>query len=73
MEVLQEDGANLNGAYDSLVDAKGQSNIILHPWFVPYLNKGASIADITEIFTKTEIREWKKEMESIRPVHHPWK
>ena len=68
---MQEDGANLNGAHDSLVDAKAQSDIILHPWFVPYLNKAASIVDITDIFTKTEVREWKKEMESIRPVHHP--
>ena len=63
---------NLNGAHDSLVDAKAQSDIILHQFFVPYINKGFSIQPITDIFTKTETREWKKEMEPIRPVHSPW-
>ena len=64
--------SNLNGAHNSLVDAKAQSDIILHPSFVPYLNKGVSIQLITDIFTKTQTREWKKEMEPIRPVHSPW-
>ena len=65
-------GINLNGAHDSLVDAKAQSDIIVHPSFVPYLNKSASIDEITEIFSRTKIREWKKEMEPLRPVHSPW-
>ena len=64
---------NLNGAHDSLINVKAQSDIIVHPSFVPYLNKSASIDDITEIFSKTEIREWKKEMEPLGPVHSPWK
>ena len=46
--------------------------LILHPSFVPYLNKGVSIQLITDIFTKTQTREWKKEMEPIWPVHSPW-
>jgi len=25
-----------------------------------------------EIFSKTEIREWKKELEPLHPVHKPW-
>ena len=62
---------NLNGAHDSLVDAKAQSDIVLHPFFVPYINKGVSIQLITDIFTKTQTREWKKEMKPIRPVHSP--
>ena len=37
---------NLNGAHDSLVDAKAQSDIIIHPSFVPYLNKSASIDEV---------------------------
>ena len=28
-------GHNLNGAYDSLVDVKAQSNVLLRPSFVP--------------------------------------
>ena len=65
-------GANLNGAHDSLVDAKAQMDIFLHPFFVPYLNKSQSIQPIEEIFSKTEVREWKKKMEPERPVHAPW-
>ena len=57
--------SNLNGAHNSLVDAKAQSDIILHPSFVPYLNKGVSIQLITDIFTKAQTREWKKDMEPI--------
>ena len=48
--------SNINGAHDSLVDAKAQSDIILHPSFVPYLNKGVSIQLIMDIFTKTQTR-----------------
>ena len=63
---------HLNGARDSLVDAKAQSDIILHSSLLPYLNKGFSIQLTTGIFTKTETREWKKEMEPIRSVYSPW-
>ena len=63
---------NLSGAHDSLVDAKAQSDIILHPSFAPYLNKTQSIVPIDEIFTETEVREMKKKMEPNHPVHDPW-
>ena len=43
------DGRNLNGAHDSLVDAKAQSDAFLHPHFVPYVNKKESIQLINEI------------------------
>jgi len=66
------DGQNLNGAHDSLIDAKAQSDVFLHPHFIPYVNKKESIQPIEEIFTKTTVREWKKEMEPTRPVHSPW-
>ena len=66
------DGQNLNGAHDSLVDAKAQSDVFLHPHFIPYVNKKESIQPIDEIFTKTTVREWKKEMKPTRPVHSPW-
>ena len=65
-------GANLNGTRDSLVDAKAQTDIFSQPSLVPYLTKSQSIQPIEEIFTKTEIREWKKKMEPERPVYAPW-
>ena len=33
------EGANLNGAHCSLVEAKAQADIFLHPAYVPYLTK----------------------------------
>ena len=66
------EGANLNGAHCSLVDAKAQADIFLHPSYVPYLNKTQLLHPIDEIFSKTEVREWKKKMEPTRPVHKPW-
>ena len=65
-------GANLNGAHDSLVDVKAQSDIITHGDFVPYIDRTQSIQEITDIFTKTQESEWKKKMESVRQVHEPW-
>ena len=65
-------GANLNGAHDSLVDARAQTDIIIDECYVPFLNKSASIHPIDEIFTKREQNEMKKKMEPIRPVHLPW-
>ena len=70
MEVYYEIGSQWGTC--SLVDAKAHSDILLHPSFVPYLKKGVSIQLIMDIFTKTQTREWKKEMEPIRPVHSPW-
>ena len=52
--------SNLNGAHDGLVDAKAQLDIILHPSFVPYPNKGVSIHLITDILTKAQTREQQK-------------
>jgi len=34
--------------------------------------KTRSIKSIEDTFSKTEVREWKKQMEPIRPVHKPW-
>ena len=62
---------NMNGAHNSLVDTKAQFDTIVHPSFVTYLNKSASIGEITKVFSRTEIREQKKEMEPLRSVHSP--
>ena len=37
------DGQNLNGAHNSLVDVKAQSDVLIHPSFVPYIDQKASI------------------------------
>ena len=46
-------------------------DVVLSLAFVPYFNKGQSIVPIDEIFTKTEVQEWKKEQEPLPPVHKP--
>lgn len=66
-------GENLNGAHDSLVDAKAQMDVILLPSFVPYLNKSESVHFVTEIPSKKEQSELRKSMELQWPVHALWK
>ena len=63
---------NLNGAHDSLVDTKAQTDIVTHKHFVPFLNKTKSYKTIHDIFTATEQSQIKKCMESSRDVHKPW-
>ena len=53
-------GRNLNSAHDSLVDAKAQTDVLLHLHFVQYINRTVSIQEITDIFTKTQQDAWKK-------------
>ncbi|KAL9183005.1 hypothetical protein ACHAXT_004792, partial [Thalassiosira profunda] len=64
---------NLNGAHDSLVDVIAQTDIIVHPDFVPFINRTQSVQTISDIFTTTQQNEWKKQMEPVREVHAPWK
>lgn len=61
-----------NGAHDSLVDVRAQSDVILHPSFIPYIDRSFSIQTIDLIFTATQQNAWKKDMEPLRPVHDPW-
>ena len=65
-------GRNLNGAHNSLVDAKAQSDIFLHQSFLPYIDRTFSIQPIDLICTATQHNAWKKDMEPIRPVHELW-
>ena len=64
-------GGNLNGAHDSQVDAKAQTDIIVHEHFIPFVNRTQSIQEIENIFTARQQNEWKKTMEPLRPVHSP--
>lgn len=57
---------NLNGAHNSLVDAKAQTDIVLSSEFMPYLEKKRSYRSISNIWSATEQSEMKKKLESIR-------
>ena len=63
---------NLNGAHGSLVDTRAQTDIVIHPHFVPYTNRSTSIQKITDIFGANQKRDWLKKMEPHREVHSPW-
>ncbi len=66
------DGQCLENAHDSMVDAKAQSDVLTDARFVPFINRSNSIQLITEMFSKTQQNEWRKEIEPSRPVHAPW-
>ena len=72
MEVC-DGGGDLNGAQDSLVDARVQTDIIVHPHFVPFINQKASIKPINIIFSKSNRMNGKNQMDLIRLVCAPWK
>jgi transcriptional antiterminator Rof (Rho-off) len=67
-------GVNLNGAHDSLVDAKAQTTVIRSAQFREYIDKAKSITIrlVEDIFTGAEKWDTLKKMESLRPVHEPW-
>ena len=58
--------------HDSLVDVRAQTDIILDPRFVPWIDREVSIRTVDKIFADAVTREWKKTMEPLRPVHDPW-
>ena len=66
------EGRSLKGAHSSLMDARAQSDLVLHQHFVPYLNRTNSLSPIDKIFGANKLNKPKKEMEPIRPVHGPW-
>jgi hypothetical protein len=66
-------GTNLCGAHDSLVDVEAQIDTLVHGSFVPFIDCSLSIQPINEIFfSRTIQNEWRKELEPICPVHAPW-
>ena len=65
-------GKNLNVAYESLVDAMAQTNVLIHGSFTPYIDRGFSIQLIHDILSKIQQSVWNKEMDSTRPVYDPW-
>ena len=63
---------NLNRAHGSLVDTKAQTDIIIHPYFMSFIDRLASVKENIDIFTATQQNEWKTKMELVCPVHEPW-
>ncbi len=57
------EGQNLNGAHNSLVDVKAQTDILINKMFVGFINRTASIQTVDAIFSTTQKNDWRKEME----------
>ena len=55
-----------------MIDVKAQTDVFLHPSFVPYIDRKPSIQPTDQIFSSTQHNAWKKMMEPTRPVHAPW-
>ncbi len=66
-------GRNLNGAHNSLNDAKAQTDIMIHKDVIPFINRTNTIKLITDIFSKKQQDDWKKKMEPNLPLHDPWR
>jgi hypothetical protein len=56
------DGRNLNGAHNSLVDVKAQTDILISRGFVPFINPSASVQNVDAIFSATQQKDWRKEL-----------
>ena len=65
-------GEILEGAHDSMVDVRAQFDLLLHEYFVPYLDRTDTICTVDNIFGKNKMNEMKRELKPIRPVHAPW-
>ncbi len=65
------DGQCLENAHDSIVDVKAQTEVLIDPRFVPFINHSNSIQLISEMFSKTQ-KMSRKELEPSHPVHAPW-
>ena len=65
-------GKILDGAHNSLVDAKAQTDVVIHPYFIGYLNKTYSIQSVNDIFQKKTQNRVHQLEEQARLVHTPW-
>ena len=57
--------------HDSVVDVQVQTDGVIDPRFVPWINHEVSIRPIHKIFSNALTGKWKKKMEPLRPVHGP--
>jgi hypothetical protein len=70
--VFDFEGEHIEGAHDSLNDCIAQTSIMLHEYFVPFVNRNQRIDHIDRIFKSKDVAAWKRNMEPVRPVHDPW-
>lgn len=66
-------GENLNGAHDSLVDAKAQTDVVVSKEFSSFIDRQQPIRLVEDIFLKKERSKMAQRQEPTRPVHKPWK
>ena len=66
------DGEVLEGAHDSLVDTRAQTDLLLHRYFVPFIDRTDSFTTIDKVFKARDLSDMKKKLEPLRPVHKPW-
>ena len=62
----------LDGAHDSLVDVKAQTDVLTHESFLPFIDRAYSIRPIELLLSYREASEVRKGLETNRPVHGPW-
>jgi len=62
----------LEGAHNSLVDAKAHTDIVLHKDFIDFIDKAKSVRTIDSIIMKNEQNEVRKKFKPVRPVHGNW-
>ena len=65
-------GKIVDGVHNSLVDAKAQTDVVIHPYFIGYLNKTNSIQSVKDIFQKKTKNRIHQLEEQARLVHTPW-
>jgi hypothetical protein len=63
----------IENAHNSLADAKAQTKIMLHEYFLPFIDRTKSIKHIDDIWGQKIKRAAKTASEPTRPVPVPWK
>lgn len=65
-------GENLNGAHNSLVDERGQMDVVIHKYIIHFMDKSSYIYCISDILTMAKQAAMMKRMEPDHPVHKTW-
>ena len=63
---------DLAGAHNSLVDAKAQTDVVLHPYFKGYWDKKHSVRLIDDMWKKKTVRNANQKDEANWPVPESW-
>ena len=63
---------DLAGAHNSLVDARAQTDVVLHPYFKGYWDKKHSVRLIDDMWKKKTVRNANQKDEANWPVPESW-